>query len=47
MDMATRHHEQRLFFSTGARQGEGVDAIDGLGLWPALFAPYRDLARLR
>ena len=35
MDMAARHQEQQLFFSTGRRQGEGVDAIDGLGLRPA------------
>jgi ferredoxin len=47
MDMATRHHEQRLFFAAGTRHGEGVDAIDGLGLWPAVFARYRDLTRLR
>ena len=47
MDMAALHQEQRLFFSTGARQGEGVDAIDGLGLRPALLARYRDLSRLR
>ncbi len=47
MDTATRNHEQRLFVSTGTRQGEGVDAIDGLGLWPAVFARYRDLTRLR
>jgi len=47
MDMAARHHEQRLFFSTGTRHGEGVDAIEGLGLWPAVFARYRDLTRLR
>jgi hypothetical protein len=47
MDTATRHHEQRLFISTGARQGEGVDAIDRLGLRPALFARFRDLTRLR
>jgi ferredoxin len=47
MDMAARHHEQRLFFSTGTRHGEGVDAIDGLGLRPALLARYRDLSRLR
>jgi ferredoxin len=47
MDMATRHHEQRLFVTTGARHGEGVDAIDGLGLWPAVLARYRDLTRLR
>lgn len=48
MDMAaTLHHEQRLFFSTGRRHGEGVDAIDSLALRPALFARYRDLSRLR
>lgn len=40
-------NEQQLFFSTGRRQGEGIDAIDSLGLCPALFAPFRDLARLR
>jgi hypothetical protein len=47
MDMAARSHEQQVFFSTGRRQGEGVDAIDDLGLRPALFAHYRDLTRLR
>ena len=47
MDTAARHHEQQLFFSTGRRHGEGVDAIDGLGLRPALLARYRDLTRLR
>ena len=47
MDMATRYREQQLFFSTGRRQGEGIDAIDGLGLRPALLARYRELARLR
>jgi len=47
MDMAARYHEQRLFFSTGRRQGEGVDAIDGLSLRPVLFAPYRELSHLR
>jgi ferredoxin len=47
MDMAARHQEQQLFFSTGRRHGEGVDAIDGLGLRPALLARYRDLTRLR
>jgi hypothetical protein len=48
MDMAaTPHHEQRVFFSTGRRHGEGVDAIDGLSLRPALLAHYRDLTRLR
>ncbi len=47
MDMAARYHEQHLFVATGKRQGDGVDAIDGLGLRPALFARYRDLSRLR
>jgi ferredoxin len=47
MDTATRHHEQQLFFSTGRRQGEGVDAIDGLALRPALLARYRQLTHLR
>ncbi len=47
MDTAARFHEQQLFFSTGRRHGEGVDAIDGLGLRPALLARYRDLTRLR
>ena len=47
MDMPARYHEQNLFFATGRRQGDGVDAIDGLSLRPALLARYRDLARLR
>ena len=47
MDMAARYHEQRLFFSTGRRQGEGIDAIDALPLRPALLARYRDPTRLR
>lgn len=47
MDTAARYHEQQLFFSTGRRQGVGIDAINGLGLRPALFAYYRDLPRLR
>ena len=47
MDMAATFHEQRVFFSTGRRQGDAVAAIDGLGLRPALFAGYRDLTRLR
>ncbi|HVN36176.1 MAG TPA: hypothetical protein VMU96_13105 [Casimicrobiaceae bacterium] len=45
--MATRAREQQLFFSTGRRQGAGIDAIDGLGLRPALLARYRELPRLR
>ncbi len=47
MDMALPVPEQRLFFSTGRRQGAGLDAIDNLGLRPAMLARYRDLARLR
>ena len=47
MDMAATFHEQRVFFSTGRRQDDGVAAIDRLGLRPALFAGYRDLALLR
>ena len=47
MDMAAAFHDQKVFFSTGRRQGEGVEAIDGLGLRPALFAGYRDLSSLR
>jgi hypothetical protein len=39
--------EQMLFFATGRRHGEGVDAIDGLSLRPALLARYRDLTRMR
>ena len=47
MDMAARYPEQRLFFSTGMRDREGVEPIDSLSLRPALLARYRDLARLR
>lgn len=35
------------FHLTGKPQGEGLDAIAGLGLRPALFAGYRDLTSLR
>jgi hypothetical protein len=47
MDMAATFQEQRIFFSTSRRQGEGVEPIDTLGLRPALFAGYRDLSTLR
>ncbi|MEO5693057.1 MAG: hypothetical protein ABIQ72_08025, partial [Usitatibacter sp.] len=47
MDVATRYNEQRVFFATGRREAEGLEAIESLGLVPAAFAPYRDLARLR
>ena len=47
MDMALSFPEQRLFFTTGRLSGDGLDAIEGLALRPAVFARYRDLARLR
>ncbi len=36
-----------IFHLTGRRQGNGLAAIAGLNLRPALLAPYRDLAALR
>jgi len=50
--MQTRHQEQLVFHLTGKRKGQGPDAgalapIDGMGLRPALLAPYRDLHGLR
>ncbi|HSC98568.1 MAG TPA: hypothetical protein VLI21_06680, partial [Casimicrobiaceae bacterium] len=47
MDMMLTAPEQRMFFMTGGRHGEGLDAIDGLELRPAALANYRDLRRLR
>jgi hypothetical protein len=47
MDMAATFHEQRVFFSTSRLQADGLVAIDGLELRPALFAGYRDLSQLR
>lgn len=38
---------QLTFVLTGERRREHLDAIDGLGLSPALFAGYRDLTALR
>jgi len=35
------------FHLTGRRPAAGLDAVDALELTPALFARYRDLARLR
>lgn len=35
------------FFLTGRRASEHLDAVDGLGLRPALFAGYRELNQLR
>jgi hypothetical protein len=47
MDMPTQHQDQLVFHLTGKCQGDGLSPIDGLGLRPALLAPYRDLAALR
>ncbi len=47
MDMKARPSEQQIFHLTGRRQGDSLRAIDGLGLRPALLAPYRDLGALR
>ncbi len=47
MDMQTKHQDQSIFHLTGSRQGEGLTAIAGLDLRPALLAPYRDLGALR
>ncbi len=38
---------QVAFFLTGRRPDEHLDAVEGLGLRPALFAGYRELSRLR
>ena len=47
MDMQAKQQDQLIFHLTGKRQGDGLAAIDGLDLRPALLAPYRDLAALR
>ena len=47
MDMQAKQQDQLIFHLTGRRQGDGLKAIDGLDLRPALLAPYRDLAALR
>jgi len=47
MDMQTKQQDQLIFHLTGQRQGEGLAAIAGLDLRPALLAPYRELAALR
>ena len=46
MDMAAIPYAQQVFFST-SRAREGVDAIDGLMLRPALISALRDLTRPR
>jgi hypothetical protein len=38
---------QIAFFLSGRRPSEHLDAVDGLGLRPALFAGYRELTQLR
>src|SRR3990167_1868276 len=45
METDTQAHV--AFFLTGRRPSEHLDAVDGLGLRPALFAGYRDLTQLR
>jgi hypothetical protein len=47
MDMQARQQDQLIFHMTGKRQGDGLMAIDGLDLRPALLAPYRELGALR
>jgi len=45
MEADTQAHV--AFFLTGRRPSEHLDAVDGLGLRPALFAGYRELTQLR
>ncbi len=45
MEADTQAHV--AFFLTGRRPSEYLDAVDGLGLRPALFAGYRELTQLR
>jgi ferredoxin len=45
MEVDTQAHV--AFFLTGRRPSEHLDAVDGLGLRPALFAGYQDLTELR
>ena len=47
MGMQAKHQEQVVFHLSGRHSSEGLSAIDGQGLWPALLAPYRQLASLR
>ena len=47
MDMQTKHPDQLIFHLTGKAAGEGLAAIGGLDLRPALLAPFRDLSALR
>ena len=45
--MQAEHHDPLVFHLTGRRHGEGLAAIDGLDLRPALLAPYREIDALR
>ena len=51
MDMPAKHPDQLIFHLTGRLQASdretALSAITGLGLRPALLAPYRDLSALR
>ncbi len=51
MDMQAKHQETLIFHLTGRivndGQGASLQPIRGLGLCPALLAPYRDLGELR
>jgi ferredoxin len=46
-DMEADTQAHVAFFLTGRRPSEHLDAVDGLGLRPALFAGYRELTQLR
>jgi hypothetical protein len=46
-DMEADTQAHVVFFLTGRRPAEHLDAVDGLGLRPALFAGYRELSQLR
>ncbi len=45
--MEAAHEAQVTFYLTGRSADASLDGVEGLGLRPALFAPYRDLASLR
>jgi len=47
MDIAPHLQQHAVFYFTGQRSGAGLDAIEALGLRPALFARFHDLTRLR
>jgi hypothetical protein len=47
MDMQTGLQEHVAFYLTGRRPGLALEAVDGLGLRPALLAGFLDLTQLR